>query len=157
MSDAETSLGLLDTCKDDCLEFLDYSAITNDEVNAAASHIKTVYDAACLIYRLRGQKALSSEHSRILTRQIRRGLEEHTKSGGAGSHALVWVCFVAAAESTSQGDRDYFTDRLRAIFSHTRFRTIPAGILLLQKIWESDMDMEGDWIKLVCSNPVLVM
>ncbi|KAF3027870.1 hypothetical protein E8E15_010378 [Penicillium rubens] len=52
-----------------------------------------------------------------------------------GSHALVWVCFIAAADSTDPEHRSFFVDRMNLIFAKTKFHNIPAGVQALPAIW----------------------
>ncbi|KAJ5716934.1 hypothetical protein N7488_002580 [Penicillium malachiteum] len=53
----------------------------------------------------------------------------------SGSHALVWVCFIAAADSTDPEHRRFFMDRMCKIFEKTKFNNIAAGIQSLPTIW----------------------
>ncbi|KAJ5727715.1 hypothetical protein N7493_005535 [Penicillium malachiteum] len=53
----------------------------------------------------------------------------------SGSHALVWVCFIAAADSTDPEHRRFFMDRMYKIFEKTKFNNIAAGIQSLPTIW----------------------
>ncbi|OQE43616.1 hypothetical protein PENCOP_c003G06867 [Penicillium coprophilum] len=52
-----------------------------------------------------------------------------------GSHALVWVCFIAAADSTDPEHRIFFVDRMKRIFAKIKFQNISAGIQALPAIW----------------------
>lgn len=52
-----------------------------------------------------------------------------------GSHALVWVCFIAAADSTDPEHRQFFVDRMNQVFSRTRFQNIASGMQSLPAIW----------------------
>jgi hypothetical protein len=52
-----------------------------------------------------------------------------------GSHALVWVCFIAAADSTDPEHRRFFVDRMNQVFSKTKFHNISAGMQSLPAIW----------------------
>ncbi|KAJ5308386.1 hypothetical protein N7476_009042 [Penicillium atrosanguineum] len=52
-----------------------------------------------------------------------------------GSHALVWVCFIAAADSTDPEHRMFFVDRMNRIFAKTKFQNISAGVQALPAIW----------------------
>lgn len=52
-----------------------------------------------------------------------------------GSHALVWVCFIAAADSTDPEHRRFFVDRMNRVFSKTKFQNISAGMQSLPTIW----------------------
>lgn len=52
-----------------------------------------------------------------------------------GSHALVWVCFIAAADSTDPEHRKFFVDRMNKVFAKTKFQNIAAGMQSLPAIW----------------------
>jgi hypothetical protein len=52
-----------------------------------------------------------------------------------GAHALVWVCFIAAADSTDPEHRRFFVDRMNRIFAKTKFQNISAGVQALPAIW----------------------
>ena len=52
-----------------------------------------------------------------------------------GSHALVWVCFIAAADSTDPEHRRFFVDRMNHVFRQTKFHNISAGMQSLPAIW----------------------
>ncbi|KAL4912932.1 hypothetical protein BDW62DRAFT_215936 [Aspergillus aurantiobrunneus] len=73
-----------------------------------------------------------------------------------GSHALVWVCFIGAADSTTPGHRQYFSSRMEGVFRKTRFQNIAAAIHSLPAIW-SQKDC-GRWTsRLVRTLPALIM
>ncbi|KAJ5280540.1 hypothetical protein N7478_005912 [Penicillium angulare] len=61
-----------------------------------------------------------------------------------GSHALVWVCFIAAADSTDPEHRDFFVDRMNKIYVQTKFQNIAAGMQALPGIW-SQRGSGGRW------------
>lgn len=52
-----------------------------------------------------------------------------------GSHALVWVCFIGAADSTDPEHRRFFVERMNQIFVRTKFQNISAGLRSLPAIW----------------------
>lgn len=73
-----------------------------------------------------------------------------------GSHALVWVCFIAAADSTDPEQRQYFMDRMNRIFAKTRFENIRTAVRSLPGIWRQQDS--GRWTKdLIRLAPTLVM
>jgi hypothetical protein len=55
-----------------------------------------------------------------------------------GAHTLVWVYFIAAAESRTQGDRIYFRKRLGELYDIGRFGNIPVALATLERIWALD-------------------
>lgn len=71
-----------------------------------------------------------------------------------GSHALVWVCFIGAADSTDPAHQSFFTDRLQQIFSKTKFNNILSAINSLPAIWRQ----KGSWTRnLILTAPTLIM
>lgn len=52
-----------------------------------------------------------------------------------GAHALVWVCFIGAAESNLPTQRKFFVDYMNGIYSKTKFDNIPKAVESLQRIW----------------------
>lgn len=73
-----------------------------------------------------------------------------------GSHALVWVCFLAAAESKDSERRKFFTDRMNRIYAKTGFENIRTAVRSLPALWERQGS--GRWTKdLIRLAPTLVM
>ncbi|KAL4890264.1 fungal-specific transcription factor domain-containing protein [Aspergillus ambiguus] len=70
-----------------------------------------------------------------------------------GSHALVWVCFIAAADSTDPEHRAFFIDRMNKVYAKTQFRNISAAIESLPGIWSAQGSSR--WTREVI--PTLVM
>jgi hypothetical protein len=55
-----------------------------------------------------------------------------------GAHTLVWVFFIAAAESRTEGDRMLFSQRLGELYDIGRFGNIPVALATLDRIWTLD-------------------
>ena len=55
-----------------------------------------------------------------------------------GAHTLVWVYFIAAAESRTLGDRMFFSQRLGELYDIGRFGNIPVALATLNRIWALD-------------------
>lgn len=73
-----------------------------------------------------------------------------------GSHALVWVCFIGAADSTTPDHRQFFTSRMERVFRKTGFQNVAAAIQSLPAIW-SQKD-SGRWTSsLIRTIPALIM
>lgn len=73
-----------------------------------------------------------------------------------GSHALVWVCFIAAADSTDPEHRSFFVDRMNKVFKKTKFHNISAGMQSLPAIWSHQAS--GRWTRgLAKLAPSLIM
>lgn len=66
-----------------------------------------------------------------------------------GHHTLVWVYFIAAAESRDPSQRDFFVDRLISIFERTRFNNIPIALATLENIWAQQSDSRWRWTKVL--------
>jgi len=56
-----------------------------------------------------------------------------------GAHTLVWVYFIAAAESRTSGDRSFFSQRLGELYEIGRFGNIPVALATLDRIWTLDL------------------
>lgn len=54
------------------------------------------------------------------------------------AHTLVWVHFIAAAESRTSGHRLFFSQRLGELYEIGRFGNIPVAIATLDRIWALD-------------------
>ncbi|CAG7920640.1 unnamed protein product [Penicillium olsonii] len=73
-----------------------------------------------------------------------------------GSHALVWVCFIGAADSVDPTHRRFFVDRMSQIYAKTKFENIAAGMRSLPAIWSEQSS--GKWTDdLVRLAPTLVI
>ncbi|EEP81300.1 predicted protein [Uncinocarpus reesii 1704] len=54
-----------------------------------------------------------------------------------GSHTLVWVYFMGAAESSTDEDRDFFTSKLQGLYGSIGFENIIIGLANLKALWDS--------------------
>jgi hypothetical protein len=117
--------------------------------------MKDAIRIACEIYRRRAECILPHDESIGLLEQLRLAVID-INHNTEGSHALVWSYFIGAAESVLPSHRDFFTERLRALFNRTKFRSIPRALVALERIWA----MQGfrRWTEVVVDeNPILVM
>ena len=55
------------------------------------------------------------------------------------AHTLVWVYFIAAAESRTGSDRVFFSQRLSELYDIGRFGNIPVALATLDRIWTLDL------------------
>jgi hypothetical protein len=62
-----------------------------------------------------------------------------------GAHTLVWVYFIAAAESRTHDDRIFFSQRLRELYDIGRFGNIPVALATLERIW--NLDLRQRWTR----------
>lgn len=110
---------------------------------------------ACEIYRNRIQNTVSYDESIASVETVRQILT-NIEPDAQGRHALVWACFVAAAESVLPGHREFFYSRLKDLYQCTRFGSIPIALKTLEHIWETDSSQH--WIDVVTGQrPVLIM
>lgn len=65
-----------------------------------------------------------------------RHLFEQVDPAAPGSHTIVWPAFVAAAESRSLDDREFFSAVLRRIWESTGYSNVVRGLDALPQIWE---------------------
>lgn len=93
--------------------------------------IRQCFAEACNIYL--GRATTDHEQDLTIERLIR--LVSQIDSDARGAHALVWVCFIAGAETKDQKQRDFFVDRMNEVYQRTRFRNIPAAVQSLRRIW----------------------
>nr|KMM71004.1 hypothetical protein CPAG_07311 [Coccidioides posadasii RMSCC 3488] len=61
------------------------------------------------------------------------GIYAHTP----GSHSLVWVYFIGAAESSTEEDRNFFTTKLEELYRTIGFENIMIGVGNLKELWAS--------------------
>lgn len=134
---------------DHYLDFLSYELPPGSDCDVVISTTRQAFIEASKLYTRRTM----TESERRDTLETLRRLVHQVDPEAAGAHALVWVCFLGAAESTDEESRRFFTDRMRHIYSKTGFRNIPAAIESLKKIW-AEKHSSG-WLSE--ASPVLVM
>lgn len=93
--------------------------------------IRQCFAEACSIYL--GRATTDHEQKVAIERLIQLLLQ--IDSDARGAHALVWVCFIAGAETSDQQQREFFVTRMSETYERTRFRNIPAAVQSLQRIW----------------------
>jgi hypothetical protein len=138
------------------LDFIPFSAdCIDDSRHANLILIRSAIQAACELcaHRLRNSCTYQCPDSQLdALKQIITGLEPSVD----GAHALVWTCFVAAAESVRSEHREFFSNRLAALYPCTRFNTIPQGLETLELIWKKQGKQK--WTELVkLERPILIM
>lgn len=124
------------------LDWLDYS------LPPTSSHTRILnltYEAFQTASELYSSPPLQTQN----TLNRLRALVSQIDPNAPGSHALVWVCFLAAAASTDFSDRSFFTARMGGVYAKTRFRNITVGIDSLPRIWDAQAgaragEMEND-------------
>ncbi len=137
------------------LGFISYPLSPDSEHYASIHQMKGAIRDACEIYRRRAECTLGEQESVSLLRSLRQKVM-YLSHEVEGSHALVWTYFVAAAESTLPEDRDFFTQRLTALYGRTRFRSITVGLEALRKLRLKNEQWR--WPEVLANEmPVLVM
>ncbi|KAK5045059.1 hypothetical protein LTR84_010207 [Exophiala bonariae] len=127
-------------------DFISNAAIFHPGLATQIGVFKSAICQACNIYLRRAtQNPEQSESSAALDtlKELCEGIHPNTP----GHHTLVWVYFVAAAESVSLGHRDFFTMRLQEVYSRTRFHNIPTALSALQKLWK--VQSERRWTEVL--------
>ncbi|KAJ5967562.1 hypothetical protein N7501_003810 [Penicillium viridicatum] len=78
---------------------------------------------------------VASNHDQWQLLESLKQLVSQIEPNQMGSHALVWVCFIAAADSTDPEHRTFFVNRMNQIFAKVKFQNISAGVQALPAIW----------------------
>lgn len=127
-------------------DFISNAAIFHPGLATQIGFYKSAIRQACNIYLRRvTQNPPLSESSTDL--EALKTLCERIHPNTPGHHTLVWVYFVAAAESVSLAHRDFFTLRLQEVFSRTHFHNIPTALAALQKLWK--VQAERRWTEVL--------
>lgn len=122
------------------MEWLSYTHLQeNSEDRRLADLIRRCFVSACDIYMrcAANVDTIPSFHDTIQAHMVQQliGMMSKILPDARGSHALVWVCFVAGAASTDRSQRDFFVHRMESIYARTQFRNIPTAIQGLQNVW----------------------
>lgn len=85
-----------------------------------------------------------------------RCLLEQVDPSTPGSHTIVWPAFVAAAESQSDNDRQFFTAVLHRLWDSTGYANVLKGLNALPDIWE--LQRQGrNWTSILPTLKTVVM
>lgn len=106
------------------LDWLSYELPSGSEEEAAISTTREAFLEASKLYFNRTR---SEEDVQESLRNLRRLLSKIPHDAPC-AHALVWVCFLGAVESTDEESRSAFTERMARVYARTGFRNIPAAI-----------------------------
>ncbi|KAH0843379.1 hypothetical protein AYO21_09937 [Fonsecaea monophora] len=127
-------------------EFISNAAIFHPMLAPQIGLYKSAIHMACNIYLKRVTSG--PPHSETVADLARlKGLCERIQPTTPGHHTLVWVYFIAAAESSTLEHRDFFTMRLQEVFSRTRFHNIPTALAALQEFWK--VQSERRWTEIL--------
>lgn len=117
---------------DECINWLPCEELPPDcQDRRNVVLIRQCFAEACNIYL--GRATTDHEQEMAIERLIQLLLQ--IDSDARGAHALVWVCFIAGAETNDQQQREFFVARMNETYQRTRFRNIPAAVQSLQRIW----------------------
>lgn len=117
------------------LDFISNVAVFRPDLSEELETYKAAIQSACNIYITRA--TLNPLH-RDTVRDLDKlqNLCELVQPSTPGHHALVWVYFIAAAESSTFLHRQFFTTRLQEVYLRTRFHNIPTALDALHEIWK---------------------
>lgn len=137
-----------------CVEFINAETTNSGErdITFIKTTLVTCYFQASRLYSNRVTSCEDS-HSDVI-RELRQSVEL-LEPGSAGEHVLVWVYFMAAAESSTPSDRSFFLERLKQCHTRTGFGNILRAYDLLSEIWARN---GKGWTSLLTREPkVLIM
>ncbi|EXJ71217.1 uncharacterized protein A1O5_05023 [Cladophialophora psammophila CBS 110553] len=127
-------------------DFISNAAIFHPKLAPQIGMYKSAIHMACNIYLKRVTSG--PPHCETVTDLERlKKLCEQIHPATPGHHTLVWVYFIAAAESSTLKHRDFFTMRLQEVFSRTRFHNIPTALAALQEFWK--VQSERRWTEIL--------
>lgn len=131
---------------DTFFDFISNVAIFNPAYAVQIDMYKSAIRCACNIYLTRVTR--NPPHSETVAElEALKVLCEKIHPSTPGHHTLVWVYFIAAAESSTLAHRDFFTLRLQEVFSRTRFHNIPTALNALQELWK--VQAERRWTEVL--------
>ena len=128
------------------MSFLSYPNLAKDsDDRRIADLVQQCFVFACDIYTrcattTEANSSLNVVHNSIREHSIEQLIDKISKisHNARGAHALVWVCFVAGASSTSQTQKAFLVERMNQVYERTKFRNIPKAICSLEKIWSRE-------------------
>lgn len=128
------------------MDFITNVAIFRPDLSKELEVYKAAIRTVCDIYVTRA--ALNPSHTETTAQLDQlKAICERVHSNTPGHHTLVWVYFIAAAESSTLEHRQFFTTRLQEVYTRTRFNNIPTALKTLHEIWK--MQNERRWTELL--------
>jgi hypothetical protein len=130
----------------------------DSEDRILADRTRQCFISACDIYIRRATNPTPDATTDLLQKHaIERliGLLHEIPTTFRGSHALVWACFIAGADTTDEAQRAYFIRRMWSTYERTGFRNIPLSIKSLENMWSRKTDER--WTLCLPKLNVLVM
>ena len=117
----------------------DFTALYNKypEHQKSMSIVYDLNEQVCNIYV---QRARSGPNGPPLTDEVNqfRSTLDTFPSGPLSENVLTWPIFIAALESTTPEQQQYFTQRLLAHHSRSGFANILTGVEQLKWVWNND-------------------
>lgn len=102
------------------------------------TRLESAIDQACKIYALRvlGGPPQGNDLSVAGLLDKLKATVEEIPIGIPGEHALIWVYFLTAAESSSTVHREFFAGRLAGVYERVKSSNIAKTFNILHSIWE---------------------
>ncbi|KAE8414358.1 hypothetical protein BDV36DRAFT_265443 [Aspergillus pseudocaelatus] len=137
---------------DHYLDWTDYELPPDSRHNRVLSVVRQAFIEASQIYILRA----TTKHDLWNRLESLKQLVSRVDPDEEGAHALVWVCFIAAADSSDPEHRHYFTERMNQVFAKTKFENIAAAVRTLPDIWAQQSSSRWT-LNLIQLTPTLIM
>jgi hypothetical protein len=126
---------ILQSPPDQTLDWLSYDLPAHSTHHTLLARTRQAFTLASHIYLNRVTTSTSSyEGQSALTARLRQ-LITQIDPDGPGAHALVWACFIGAADTADESHRRFFVDRMERVYAKTRFRNVRAAVQALPGIW----------------------
>ncbi|RHZ52630.1 Zn(II)2Cys6 transcription factor [Aspergillus thermomutatus] len=122
---------ILQTPPDQTLDWLAYDLPAHSSHHTLVGLTRQAFTLAAHIYL---NRITTNTDQRDLTERLRR-LISQIDPDGPGAHALVWACFIAAADTADETHRRFFVERMERVYLKTRFRNVITAVQALPGIW----------------------
>jgi len=122
-------------------QYFEFFALSPSMERSQHRNVATIKEAFKLVHTLTMQQnnALLPDSVVNATIDLLRTLVTPITKTEPGAHTLVWVYFIAAAESRTTSDRIFFSQRLGELYDIGRFGNIPVALVTLERIWTLDL------------------
>ncbi|KAL3418613.1 hypothetical protein PVAG01_10329 [Phlyctema vagabunda] len=116
--------------------FIAQDSIHYPEYAQKGKMLEGAFEQACDLYLQRALGILPAEETMARVQKLKETVE-HIPQRSVGEHALVWVYFISAAESSTEEHRTFFRGRLLDIYSRSGFSNVLCSLKILDGIWKS--------------------
>ncbi|KAM5348609.1 hypothetical protein ACJ41O_008433 [Fusarium nematophilum] len=131
-----------------CLEFLRFCLQLHPEHQELMSYIFDLITLACDIYVQRATSNPPMDQTVPLVERFKRTAEKvDIYDNVIGRHLLAWAYFVVAAESSTEGHREFFLSRLTALHSVTGCGNVLRALEQIRGFWAVQSTMR--WTRLL--------